>query len=124
MCTISIENIEETISSLYIVNIEIGKYRYEIQRINIISLFQEGIFLMRENSEKCKNKSDTKEPTKKSPKESIFLLLRLFLSLYRVFSHFHLLQARRGVTLPVFLIEERCESRCDKDQYHQTTEQP
>ncbi len=50
MCPISIENIEETISSLYIVNIEIGRYRYEIQRINIISLFQEDIFLMRENS--------------------------------------------------------------------------
>ena len=61
---------------------------------------------------KCRRRSVKSKATPKSApkmlrKESIFLLLRLFLSLYRVFSHFHLLQAGRGVTLPVFLIEER-----------------
>ncbi len=50
MFIISIENIEETIPSLYIVNIEIGRYRYEIQRTKIIALFNGDIFLMRENS--------------------------------------------------------------------------
>ncbi len=50
MFIISIENIEGTIASVYIVNIEIGRYKYEIQRINIISLFNGDIFLMRENS--------------------------------------------------------------------------
>ena len=49
MFIISIENIEVTIPSLYIVNIEIGRYKYEIQKINIISLFEGDIF-MRENS--------------------------------------------------------------------------
>lgn len=54
-----------------------------------------------------KTKATPESSPKMFPKESIFLLLRLFLSLYRVFSHFHLLQAGRVVTLPVFLIEER-----------------
>jgi len=50
MCIISIENIEDIIPSLYIENIEIGRYKYEIKRINIISLFKGDISFMRENS--------------------------------------------------------------------------
>ncbi|MBQ7022215.1 MAG: hypothetical protein IJN29_01445 [Akkermansia sp.] len=50
MFIISIENIEGTCASLYIVNIESGIYKYEIHTINIISLFKGDIFFMSENS--------------------------------------------------------------------------
>lgn len=32
------------------VNIEIGRYKYDMQRMNMISLFKGDIFFMRENS--------------------------------------------------------------------------
>lgn len=50
MCIISTENIEGTNSSLYIENIDSGRYKYEMKMINTISLFNEDNFLMRENN--------------------------------------------------------------------------